>query len=91
MCASLSGSSRTKLPSSVNGSGMAGGHAGRRGGSVPAAVPAGGPPAPGVPTVAVGTTKSRWRTSTNAHSAPTKATTAPMSIRWFRVAEKPTW
>ena len=34
---------------------------------------------------AVGTTKSRWRTRAKAHTAPTNATTAPMSMRWFSV------
>ena len=39
----------------------------------------------------VGTMKSRWRTRANALTAPTKATTAPITIRWFKVMEKPEW
>ena len=72
------------VPSSVNGSSMA-----RRGRRRPRARLAlaslGGGPV-GAP---VGTTKSRWRTSANPHTAPTRATTAPITIRWFSVAEKP--
>ena len=34
--------------------------------------------------------KSRWRTSTNPHTAPTPATMAAMIIRWLSVVENPT-
>ena len=80
------------LPSSVKGSGMAGGHAGGSGGFRARRGPGRRVRRRRAPRlVAEGPTKSRWRTSTNAPSAPTNATTAPMSIRWFSVAEKPTW
>ena len=89
MWSSLSGSSRTKVPSSVNGSSMHGGD-----GVVRRARPGrpARPPRAGGPLGApVGTTKSRWRTRAKPQTAPTRATTAPMSIRWFKVLEKPTW
>ena len=34
-------------------------------------------------------TKSRWRTRTKEAIEPMKAMTAPMIIRWSRVAENP--
>ena len=83
MCASLSGSSRTTaLERERLKHGGGDGVTGARRRCRPAPAP-GGPPA-GAP---VGMMKSRWRTSANPQTAPTKATTAPMSIRWFSVAE----
>ena len=88
MCPSVSGSSRTRGPSSVKGSSMRGGDAGLGRRSRPAPAPAPGAAAAGGP---VGMMKSRWRTSANAPTTPTKATIAPMSMRWFIVVENPEW